>query len=242
VHTKRKSASSASRWALRALALLIGCSGLVWGIANVAQATSSDSFQNLEDRLLRFETFDKASSTETLTSTAARELSDCDNHAQRALLLLEMPLAHAALRSGAVREFDQHIQSIENRSRQVLACAPRDSLVWLLLFGLEVERGQVDDHSFGLLDASYETSPNEAWVGARRVAVALPVVLEAPEPVRQRILTEFQDLIRKRFLEIPARSYLTVPAPVRALLQSRVGQLDPASQKAFSEAVSRLRS
>lgn len=234
---RRSSASSAGSFLLRALAFLVGCSGLMWGIANVVQGANSDEFQNLEDRLLQFETFDKATGTRLLTSAAAKALSDCDSHAQRALLLLEMPLAEQALRAGAVQEFDLHIQSIRDRAMRALSCSPRDSLAWLLLFGLQVERGQLDDHAFDLLVASYETSPNEAWIGARRMAVALPVVLEAPEPVKQRILAEFQDLIRKRFLDVPVRSYLTVPAPVRALLQSRIEELDPVSQRAFSEAI-----
>jgi hypothetical protein len=152
-----------------------------------------------------------------------------------------MPLADAALRSGAVQDFDQHIQSLESRSRQVLACAPRDSLVWLLLFGIQVEHGRLDDHSFDFLETSYETSPNEAWVAVRRMAVALPVVLAAPEPIRQKILAEFQNLVRNGFLDIPAFSYLNARPPVRALLQSRIEELDPLSQKAFFEALPRYR-
>jgi hypothetical protein len=242
VLSKRRFVPSTDGLILRALVFLIGCSGLVWGIQNVTRGANSDAFQNFEDRLLRFETFDKPTGIDTLTSTAAKDVSHCESHAQRALLLLEMPLADAALRSGAVRDFDQHIQSIQDRARRMLVCAPRDSLAWLLLFGLDVEQGQLDNHTFDYLTASYETSPNEAWIGTRRMAVALPVILEAPEPVRQGILTEFQELIRKRFLDIPARSYLTVPAPVRALLKSQIEALDPASQTAFSEALRKIRS
>jgi hypothetical protein len=242
VTSKRKSSLLPGLFVLRVLALLIGCSGLIWGILNVARGAISDDFQNLEDRLLQFETFSQAAGMRTLASPIAKkELGACDNHAQRALLLLEMPLADAALRSGAVQDFDQHIQSLESRSRQVLACAPRDSLVWLLLFGIQVEHGRLDDHSFDFLETSYETSPNEAWVAVRRMAVALPVVLAAPEPVRQKILAEFQNLVRNGFLDIPAFSYLNARPPVRALLQSRIEELDPLSQKAFFEALPRYR-
>jgi len=50
---------------------------------------------------------------------------------------MEMPLAEAALRSGAASEFDRRIQSLEARSRQVLSCAPRESFAWLLAFDLK---------------------------------------------------------------------------------------------------------
>jgi hypothetical protein len=239
VTSKRKSPGLFILWAL---ALLIGCSGLIWSVSNVARGAISDDFRNLEDRLLQFETFSQSASMQTLASPAAKEeLCSCDNHAQRALLLLEMPLADASLRFGAIQDFDQHIQSLESRSRKVLACSPRDSLVWLLLFGIQVEHGRLDDRSFDFLAISYETSPNEAWIGVRRMAVALPVVLAAPEPVRKKILAEFQNLVRNRFLEIPASSYLNARAPLRALLQSRIEELDPLSQKAFFEALLKLR-
>lgn len=224
------------------MALLAGCVGLAWGVSNIAPGAAADEFQALETSLLRFETFRPAAATRMLEGTAARDLGACDTHGQRALLLLEMPLADAALRAGRAHEFDLHMQSLETRARQAVACAPRDSLLWLLLFGLEVEHGRLGPHSFDLLAASYDTSPNEAWVAVRRMLIGIPVVLAAPEPVRQRILAEFQELVRRRFVEIPAFSYARASAPVRALLQSRIEQLDLPSQRAFSEALQRVRS
>jgi hypothetical protein len=84
---------------------------------------------------------------------------------------------------------------------------------------------------------SYETSPNEAWIATRRITLAIPVVLSAPGPMQQKILGEFQDLVRNGFIELPARAYSRASGPTRALLQSRIEQLDPSRQKAFSEAL-----
>ena len=67
-------------------------------------------------------------------------MSACDNHAQHALLLMEIPLADAALRSGALDALNQRTTSIEARAKQALSCTPRDSLVWLVLFGKAVQR------------------------------------------------------------------------------------------------------
>jgi hypothetical protein len=156
-------------------------------------------------------------------------------------MLLEIPLADAALRSGAVQEFDQRMASLEARARRTLGCAPRDSFVWLLLFGLETEHGLLDEHAFNLLAMSYDASPNEAWIAVRRIVVAIPVVRFAPEPIQQKILTEFQNLIKRGFVEMPARSYLSASARTRALLQSRVDELDPRRQKTFSDTLQKLR-
>jgi hypothetical protein len=228
--------------AMRSLTCLVGCLGLAWAISNVARGETFDAFLGLEARLLRLETVSRTNAITTLDSAAARDLNACDDHAQHALILLEIPLADAALRSGAVQEFDQRIGSLEARARRTLGCAPRDSFVWLLLFGLETEHGLLDEHAFNLLAMSYDTSPNEAWIAVRRIVVAIPVVRFAPEPIQQKILIEFQNLIRRGFVEMPARSYLNASGPTRALLQSQVEALDPRSQKAFSDTLQKLRS
>jgi hypothetical protein len=167
-----------------------------------------------------------------------------DTHSQRAMLLLEMPLAEAALRSGAANEFDRHIQSLKARSRRILSCTPRESFVWLLVFDLEALHGLLNEHSFNLLVMSYETSetsPNEALISIRRIIVAMPVVVVAPKPLRQKILFEFQQLVRNGFVEEAARSYLTSSGAIRSLLQEQIEQLDLPRQKAFADALQRLR-
>ena len=226
----------------RILTLLAGCVGLFWGISNIGRAEVSDGFWYAEGHLLQFETFSHAATKAMLESTSTQDLSPCDNHAQRALMLIEIPLADAALRSGAVQEFDRHIQSLESRARQTLACAPRDSFVWLMLFGMQTEHGILDEHTFDLLAMSYETAPNEAWIAIRRIVVAIPVLRVAPESVRQKVLSEFETLIRHGFVETTARAFSDASDATRQLLQSRVDQLDPRNQKHFSETLHKLRS
>jgi hypothetical protein len=227
---------------LRVLTFAIACLGLAWGISTFAISATTDDYWAIEDHLLQFETFNRTAATRMLETAAAKDLSACETHSQRALLLLELLRADAALRSGAVQEYDQHVLALEARSRRILSCTPRESIVWLIAFSLEVEHGILNEHSFDLLATSYETSPNEAWVAVRRVVVAVPVLLSAPEAIRQTILTEFQNLVRHRFFDMPARAYLRAPAPAQALLQSRIEQLDPRNQEIFYETLRKLRS
>jgi hypothetical protein len=226
----------------RTLTLAIGCLALVWAILALPRSEAADDLRDIESRLLRSEAFNRASLTQTLESQISRDLSPCDTHSQRALLLMEMPLAEAALRSGAAAEFDRHVQSLEARSRQVLGCAPRESFVWLLAFDLEVLHGRLNEQSFDLLAMSYETSPNEAWISIRRIIVAMPLVLVAPEPVRKKILFEFQQLIRNGFVDDAARCYFTASSSVRSLLQAQIEQLELPRQKDFSDALQKIHS
>lgn len=226
---------------VQVLVAVVGCLGVAWGFSNFARSIAADEFRNLESHVLRFETFSPSMTTKLLESPATGQLSACSNHSQRALLLLEIPLAQKALQSGDVGAFDRHLQSLDTRSREVLTCVPRDPLAWLVLFGIEILHGRLDQHSFDLLAASYETSPSEAWIALRRTIIAIPVVLSAPTPVREKILAEFEQLVRHGFPEIPARAYLVASSQIRALLDSRIGRLEPSQRSAFSEALQRVR-
>ena len=224
------------------LTLTVGCLGLLWGILTLPRSEAADDLRDIESRLLRSEAFNRKTLSQTVGSQDLLNFSPCDTHSQRALLLMEMPLAEAALRSGAAGEFDRHIQSLENRYRRVLGCVPRESFVWLVAFNLEVLHGRLNPQSFDLLAMSYETSPNEAWIAIRRIIVAMPLVLVAPEPVRQKILFEFRHLIRNGFVDDAARSYATSSAPIRSFLQTQIEQLEPKRQKDFSDALQKIRS
>jgi hypothetical protein len=228
--------------ARRTLTLVIGCLGLVWGIRSLPSSEAADEFWAIEGQILRFETFSKTTLARILESQVSRDLNACDTHSQRAMLLMEMPLAEAALQSGTTNEFDRLIEALETRTRRMLSCTPRESFAWLLTFNLEVLHGLLNERAFDLLAMSYETSPNEAWISIRRIIVAMPIVLVAPEPLRQRILFEFRQLIRYGFVEEAARSYSSVPGPIRSLLQTQIDQLDPREQKVFSDALQSLRS
>jgi hypothetical protein len=226
----------------RALTLAVACLALVWGIFSLPRSEAADDFRDIESRLLRLERFNRTASTQTLESRAAQSLSACDTHSQRAMLLMEMPLAEAALRAGFTKEFDRHVRSLEVRSRLILSCTPRDSFVWLLVFNLEALHGLSNERSFDALSMSYETSPNEAWISIRRTMVAIPLLLIAPEPLRLKIINEFQQLICNGFADNAARSYLAAPQSIRSLLLTQVELLNFPQQKSFSDALQKLRS
>jgi hypothetical protein len=228
------------RFAQRGLIMTIGCCSLAWAVIVLPRSEAADEFRAIEVQLLQFASFNPTSAASALNGEIVGALSACDTHAQHALLLLEIPLTDAALRSGAVREFDRRTKSLESRTRKILSCAPRDSFAWLILFGAETQHGRLDAQVFDLLAMSYETSPNEAWIAIRRTTLAVPIVLSAPQPTQEKILAEFQSLIRNGYVEMPATTYLRASAAVRALLQSRVQELDERAQKRFADALQRL--
>ena len=200
----------------------------------------SDDFRDLDGRLLQFDVVKSSSATRILRDAESHALNFCDTHAQRALLLMEMPLAETALRSGAAKDFDRHLNSIEFRSRQALGCTPRDLLLWLLLFGIEIEHGDLGAHAFDLLEMSYMTSPNEGWLGVRRILVAVPGASGSAGTSSTNDSSEFERLVMNWMVENPARVYYSASGPVRALLQSRIDKLDANNKKLFYDALAWL--
>src|ERR1035437_1288462 len=97
---------------LRGLTIALVGVGLLWGCLTLPRSEAADDFRYLESQLLRSETFNPKVLALKLSSPAAQVLSDCDTHSQTALLLVEMQLAQAALRAGAVGEFDQRARSL----------------------------------------------------------------------------------------------------------------------------------
>lgn len=225
----------------RTALVFIGCLGMAWGISGFTRSAAVDYFEDVEGRLLSFASYGAEAAREMRDSAMALELSDCDNRAQRSLLLLELPLADAALKAGATADFDRGVHSIEERAKRALACSPRDPLFWLVLFGMEVQHGARDQHTFDLLATSYEISPHEAWLGLRRAMVTIPIIETIPDPLRGQVLGEFENLINDKLPEIPARLFLGASDAARAILQPRIDRLDPKSRQAFASMLQELR-
>jgi hypothetical protein len=146
------------------------------------------------------------------------------------------------LRAGAVDDFDRHANSVEARSKQTLSCAPRQSLIWLVAFSLKILHGQSDKQALDLLEMSYETSPNEAWIGIRRIIAAVPVLALLSQSLQQKVLAEFEQLARSGFVYEAARAYAGAPTSTRPLLLDRIQRLDAREQKLFWDEVEKIQS
>ena len=226
----------------RLVMLILGGSGLIWGLLVLPTSDASDDLRYMEAELLQSETFDTKALAVELSDPSADAISGCDSSSQTALLLIEMRVAQTALRAGAVDDFDQHANSLEARSKQTLSCAPRASLVWLIAFSLKILHGQPDKQALDLLEMSYETSPNEAWIGIRRIIAAMPVLALLSQPLQEKVLAEFEQLARSGFAYEAARSYAGASTSTRPLLLDRIQRLDAREQKLFWDEVEKVES
>lgn len=224
------------------LSLAVSCAGFAWGAINLPTSEAIDDLQYQQSKLLQSESFSQKSLKLRLDNDDIQDLSGCAVRSQTALLLMEMRLAEFALRAGSTLEFDRLSDGMEARVGRVLRCAPRQSFVWLLAFSLDVLHGRLSDRSYDLLEMSYETSPNEGWIAIRRNLATVPLLLIAPKPTQEKILTEFQQLIHNGFPEEAARSYSSASSEIQSALRSGIDKLEPSKQKTFWEALEKTRS
>jgi hypothetical protein len=233
--------SKFERFARGAIVSAICIVAFFWASRTFPRSVAIDEFRASEAALLSYERYSVSSLASMLTSQAALSLDSCDTHAQRALLLAELPLAYIALKTGATLEFDSRIHSLEVRTQQILSCNPRDSFTWLVAFNIRVVHGQLDDRTFQFLDMSYQTSPNEAWIAVRRNLVAMPFIEKAPPPLRDRVVNEFGHLVRNGYFDEAAQSYLAATNAVRLRLSTELEQTTPYDQKLLFSALETLR-
>ena len=67
------------------------------------------------------------------------------------------------------------------------------------------------------------------------------MITRAPDGVKAEILDEFGTLVRRGFVDVVAKAYVSAPSQAQALLKSRIDQLDSRAQTSFAKAVESLR-
>jgi hypothetical protein len=225
----------------RGIVAVIGCGGLLWGGLALTRSQGIDDLRGIEGRVLSSEAFSANALTSILDSSASMALSACNTHAQRALLLVEMLLADAALRAGMTAKFDRHTASLEARGRRVLGCNPLDSFAWLVMYNMELLHGRSNGASLNLLKMSYDASPHEAWISIRRNPVAVRSLTIAAGSLQNQIVSEFLHLIRDGFSDAAAMSYVRATEPGQAMFRAHLSRLDPAQRNAFDDALRKIR-
>ena len=215
--------------------------GLAWGILTLPRSEAADELQDIESRLLHFETFSRTSLTQALRSDVSKSLSACDTHSQRALLLMEMPLAEVALRSGASREFDQRHPVHRDQSQT----DPELCAAQFIRLALDVQPGSPARQAGRDTRSTCSRCPTKPLLmrhGYQSVALWLRCRSCSLRPNRfgRKFFSNFCSLSA---MDLRGRRAL-LSSRVRThslLLQTKVQQLDLPGQKAFSDALQKFR-
>ena len=220
----------------RSIAIIAGICAIIWSLSVVPTFRLESPLSDAEQRILSAETFNDAQ-LDTIKDQLAKS--------SKGFLSPSGSISNAVIR---LRLLERELQlprgndpaglpEAEKAVQAALAETPTSSYMWLAEYWLKHRRGEPAGHDLQLLDMSYRTGPNEAWIAQRRNPIALSGFASLPKELAERSLAEFTGLVRSG-LYADAANILAGPGwPVRGMLLRGLTQLDEGDRRRFARAL-----
>jgi hypothetical protein len=204
-----------------------------------AVALAPDNGASTAMSILRGHHFD----LETLRAQANRRDKAspvCAGRRMRHWLIVRSQLASALMQRADIAGIDVELWELDRRSRNLLACYPRDGLGWLTLAWIEMNSTGVSEATFQKLRNSYAFAPREGWIAAQRNRLVLQRYGSMPPDLRDRAVAEFVELLEGRFVDESVATFLSLKPALQALLIARSAGVSVLWQTKFQQALKRL--
>jgi hypothetical protein len=115
-----------------------------------------------------------------------------------------------------------------------IAQSPTNSFMWLTDFWLKRLHGELADSDLNLLRMSYWSGPNEAWIAARRNAIALSIFPSLNSALAEQALSEFVELVRSGLYQ-DASNILAGPGwAIHEQILGRLVEVEEADRRRFA--------
>lgn len=164
----------------------------------------------------------------------------CARRRMRHWLIVRSQLASALMQRADLDAMDAAMDELDLRSRNLLACYPRDGLGWLTLAWVELNRTGVSEDTYRKLRNSYAFAPREGWLAAQRNRLILQRFSLMPPDLRDRALVEFADLMEGRFIDETVATFMSVKPALQAELIGRTKGVSVLWQTKFQQALKRF--
>jgi hypothetical protein len=194
---------------------------LAW-LISVASYTFRPSLQDLASHLMRGERYDSTALDQIVTRVTSDAGGFCDPKLRRNVLLIQLRLLSNAFETGDASAMDVRLPNVTDAARQLIACAPTESIGWLALYWAETRTLGFGPSAISYLTQSYAFAPHEMWVQLFRAPLALRAYGFLPEKLRQQTLDDFVDIIGARQLPTAVVIYQAAPAATQAVLLDKI--------------------
>ncbi|WP_404543550.1 hypothetical protein [Bradyrhizobium sp. USDA 223] len=187
---------------LRGLWLSLGLAGIIWSVALLPAFWSGATAKAVVARILANDRFKRGTLSEVLASMQATPgPAMWRTDLVRAEALLRLRIADEMVGRKSSEDADLDATAAEDRLKSSLALNPTDSLLWSVLFSLNISGGGFDARAVGFLDQSYATGPFEGGIALRRNRLALAAFPVLPDSIRNRTVAEFRSMVDSEFTE-----------------------------------------
>jgi hypothetical protein len=222
---------SAIKLTLRTSAMLVGLSGLVWGVSEYSALREESTIKKIADRILVGEVYQTDILLKQASLVAATEnLERCRPLTERSAAVIRLRLAeisdNSALGPAPVRT-NLAVDAI----RQSLACSPADPFLWLVLYALEPSA------PLNYLTASYRLGPNEGWIALKRNPVAFANFDELPDNLRRIVVQEFVRIVKMDTIDDAVKIFVGPAWDNRELILSQMNQVPLRQRQRFQAAL-----
>lgn len=222
-------------WLTRAFTATFGICSIAWAISSLSAYQAEASFVNPARGILSGESY----SIERL-NVLKRQLDVIPAKLLRSSALndvavIRLRLVEGELATGSHQIAAPSLANLEAAATAALAQSPRNSFLWLIEYWIRDLRGGATAGDLQFLRMSYLSGPNEAWIALRRNPIALSVFSSLPPEIANRVLSEFEGLVRSNFYQ-EASNIIAGPGwAVHEKLLSRLVQIKEADRRAFAK-------
>jgi hypothetical protein len=221
-------------WALRGAVCLLGLAGIAYG--KVYLPDNGRTLEALARKVVLGESF-PLPVLEAAIADGAPDRQSCDLGRLRSLTILRAQRADEIVTANNLERMDAAILDLGQVAERLLACSPRESFGWLMLYWSETRRNGLSEAALSALSRSYAFGPREAWVAIRRNAMAIGVLRHLPEELQQQALTEFAALLEMQFTVQLAATLAMAPSDVQARLYGVAASASESARIRFSFAL-----
>jgi hypothetical protein len=119
----------------------------------------------------------------------------CNPEGLHSLFAVRLAILNQAIAAANQARVDSSYAPVYETAREVLACKPADSFVWLTLFWLDSGKRGFNERNADYLRLSYTVGRNEGWIALWRVRLAFVLFERLPADLANNALDDFVRLV-----------------------------------------------
>ena len=155
----------------------------------------------------------------------------------RSAVIVVLRQAETAIEDGRRADIDAHMDALGRLLPRALSGLPGDAFLWLALFWRDNLALGFDQARLPLLDMSYETGPNEGWLGVKRIVRSLALWEQLTPALKTAVAREFVGLVKARFFRAMPDIFTGPGWAARDALLPGLAQIDEPTRRAFARAL-----
>ena len=216
--------------ATRCLVPLLGLAAIAWAASVFSIAWLGSDVAKTAARVISGDRF-----RSDIWQSIEFKFRDISHQAVKPSLLAKLAVIHLrGVETAPSGENNQQVQSrlleLTGLTKDALRNAPTDGFLWLTLCWISERSGEATDDRWRFLRSSYRMSPNEGWIGLKRIPFALSRFPALPDDLAEDAIRELMHLVRSR-LHAEAAEIIAGPGlPISKLLLGRLKALDQADR------------